>query len=53
MNLVLNKSKTTKEQPKEESNKITYKPSDFKIIKEVGEGSFGRVFLARRVSDRK
>lgn len=31
--------------------KASYKPSDFKIIKEVGEGSYGRVYLAERVSD--
>lgn len=30
-----------------------YHPSDFKMIKEVGEGSYGRVYLAKRVSDGK
>ena len=30
-----------------------YSPSDFKITKEVGEGSFGRVFLCNRKSDNK
>ena len=31
--------------------KVSYSPSDFKIIKEVGEGSYGRVYLASRVKD--
>ncbi|CAI2363276.1 unnamed protein product [Moneuplotes crassus] len=49
----LKRSKSTKEDKKEDSTKIAYKPSDFKIIKEVGEGSYGRVYLAKRVSDKK
>lgn len=49
----LMRSKTTQEEPKKPVPKISYKPSDFKIIKEVGEGSYGRVYLANRVSDNK
>jgi 3-phosphoinositide dependent protein kinase-1 len=45
------RSKTEKEIPKKEESKVSYKPSDFKMIKEVGEGSYGRVYLAKRVSD--
>lgn len=49
----LKKSKSTAGKKKDEEEKIAYKPSDFKIIKEVGEGSYGRVYLAKRVSDKK
>ena len=34
-----------------DSKKVSYQASDFKIIKEVGEGSYGRVYLANRVKD--
>ena len=36
-----------------ENKKKAYQPSDFKIIKEVGEGSYGRVYLANRVTDNR
>ena len=48
----LKKAKTEKETLIDKS-KVTYKPSDFKIMKEVGEGSYGRVYLASRNSDSK
>lgn len=48
----LKKSKTAK--PVDTAaKKVSYQPSDFKIIKEVGEGSYGRVYLAERISDGK
>jgi 3-phosphoinositide dependent protein kinase-1 len=50
--LHLKKSKTTNGS-KNDSSRVAYRPSDFKIIKEVGEGSYGRVYLAKRVSDGK
>lgn len=49
----LKRSKSSESKAKEDNSKIAYKPSDFKIIKEVGEGSYGRVYLAKRVSDKK
>lgn len=48
----LSKARTVKEEPKKDK-KVAYQPSDFKIIKEVGEGSYGRVYLANRVKDDK
>jgi serine/threonine protein kinase len=30
-----------------------YQPNDFKILQEVGEGSFGRVYLCTRIKDKK
>ena len=33
--------------------KVSYKADDFKIVKEVGEGSYGRVYLATRKADDK
>ncbi|CAI2363704.1 unnamed protein product [Moneuplotes crassus] len=51
------RSKSAAEDNKKQTNdgdtKVVYKPSDFKIVKEVGEGSYGRVYLAKRVSDKK
>ena len=51
--LTLRKAKTEKEAPAEEKSKVNYKATDFKIVKEVGEGSYGRVYLASRISDGK
>jgi len=51
--LSLNKAKTVNPENGNGSKKVAYKPSDFKIIKEVGEGSYGRVYLASRASDGK
>lgn len=35
------------------SSAAGYQPNDFKISKEIGEGSFGRVYLCTRISDKK